>query len=190
MTTDIVTACEVLRASGMKGCALLGLWLPFGRARRLEAAARKRCEVLEAKNLILDTLARLQKPLASLDLRTAKQAQEVIRDPEERKHVLGLGLNRAMLEDEADKYGLALGESFTQALAELVRARRVIRLTGAVDAPDSEIYLLVHLGARPRYDLSRLHKLLGRDEEYGDKLRARERVESERDAGRTYRINP
>lgn len=189
MTTDIVTACEVLKASGVRSCALLGLWFPFGRERRMQSVARRRHAVLEAKNLILDSLARVQKPLATLGLQTTKHVQEALRDPDTRHLIVTLGQNRATLEEEADRYGLGIGTSFTQAVNELVRARRILRLTGVVDAPGGEIYLLVHLGGRARYDLSGLNRLLGKGKEYGALLRAREKADRERNAGREYRLH-
>jgi len=190
MSTDIVTACEVLRASGVKRGTLLGLWLPLGREQRIQTAARRRHAVLEAKNLVLDTLARGQKPLAALGLRTPKEAREAMRSPEARHLIVTLGLNRAVLEDEADRYGAELGSSFTEALNELVRERRVIRLAGVVDAPGGEIYLLVHVDTKRRYDLAPLNRLLRKGEEYGAMLRSREKAQRDQDRGRTYRIEP
>lgn len=189
MATDIATACAVLRASGVRSCSLLGLWFPFGRERRVQSVARRRHAVLEAKNFILDALARVQKPLAPLGLQTVGHAQQALTDPESRRLIVTLGLNRATLEEEADRYGVALGTSFTQALNELVRARRILRLSGVVDAPGGEIYLLVHLGGKARFDLSGLNRLLDRSKEYGTLLRARERAERERDRGREYRLH-
>jgi len=190
MSTDIMTACEVLRASGVKRGTLLGLWLPLGREQRIQTAARRRHSVLEAKNLVLDTLARGQKPLTALDLRTAQQAREALRDPESRHLIVTLGLNRAVLEDEADRYGAELGASFTEALNELVRERRLLRLAGVFDAPGGEIYLLIPVDAKRRYDLTPLNRLLHQGEEYGDLLRSREKASRDQDRGRTYRIEP
>jgi hypothetical protein len=189
MATDIVTACELLRASGVKSCAFLGLWFPLGRERRIQSVARRRHAVLEAKNLILDALARVQKPLAVLGLQTVKHAREALKSPEHRHLIVTLALNRATLEEEAERYGIGIGASFTQALAELTRARRLLRLTGVIDAPGGELYLLVHLGARARYDLSGLNHLLKKDEEYGTLLRRREQADRERNAGREYRLH-
>ena len=190
MSTDIVTACEVLRASGAKRGTLLGLWLPLGRAPRIQAAARRRHSVLEAKNLILDTLARGQKPIAALNLHTVKEAREALRDPSSRQLIATLSLNRAVLEDEADRYNVELGWSFTEALNELAREGRIIRLPGVVNAPGGEIYLLVHADAKRRYDLAPLNRLLRKGEEYGDLLRSREKAQRDQDRGRTYRIEP
>ncbi len=185
MPTDVKLAAAALKASGLSGCATLSLLFPFGRERRVQGLLRKRHSVIEAKNTILDALARVQKPLEPLCLHTLARAKEALADSDKRRLVLGLGLSRAVLEDEARKWGTELGPSFEQALGELVSAGRVLKLTGP---SGDDVYLIVARFARQRYDLAALSRLLHRGKDYGTLLRAREQHETDTDIARTYRM--
>jgi hypothetical protein len=146
---------------------------------------RRRYAVLEAKNSILDTVSRLQKPLEPLALRSLEHVTRALADPDKRRLLLSLGLSRGVLEDEASKWGTELGPAFAQALVELVAAGRLIK---APSPSGDDIYVIVAPLARQRYDLSHLSRLLLRGKAFGSQLRLREQEGEETTVGRTYRM--
>ena len=189
MPIDVRLARAALHASGMRSYSTLSLLLPFGREARLQGALSKRRSELEAKNYILDSLFRVQKSLEPYALQTAADSEAALQDTEKRGMIVALGLNRAMLEDEAHRFGGEMGEAFTTALAELVREARVLKVqSGTESTPDGEIYLVVHRRGRQGYDVSTFNRLLQRGDQYGAALRSRDKAEGERDESRTYRM--
>jgi len=185
MATDLSQARVALRASGMSAAGLFFLVVPLGRERRLQALLRRRQSVLEAKNTVLDSLSRLQKPLQTLALHDQARLKKAMEDPDKRRVILGLSMSRVTLEDEARKWGVELGLAFEQALRELVAERRLLRSVGP---SGDDVYLMVYLRARERYDLSELNRLLNGNKDRAHLLQDREDRESETRAGRTYRI--
>jgi len=186
--SDAKLACEALKASGMRGCATWSLLFPIGRKARTCALLRKRRAVLEAKNAVLDSLFRFQKALEPLGLRTRDQAEAMVRDPERRRTLVAVGLNRSSLEDELSRYGVELGSALDRALVELVQEQRVLRVATPGALPGSDLYLVVYDRGRGRYDLGLIDRLLqrGRGQVYGDVLRTRERSERDSGGGRSY----
>lgn len=179
---------QALTASGLRPAATLGLIWPFGRGRRAQALLRQRRAVLEAKNHVVEYLARRHRPLVPLGLAQAEQVQQALANPETRGLVMAVGINRAMIEDElVARSGAELGRALDRALAEL-ESEGVALKVSAMPASADVIYVLAHGRERQRYDVSRLNRLLAQGSEYGARLRARLRGEDSTQQGRVHRL--
>ena len=185
MTIDMKLVRAALKASGLSGRATWAVLLPFGRERRVLALLHQRHSVLEAKNSILDTLSRSQRPLEALGLHAVEDVTRALADPEQGPRTLVLGLSRGVLEDEASRWGTELGSNFTQALSELQTDARVLRACGPAG---EDLYLIAPRYMQQRYDLAPLNRMLQRGQEFGTTLRTRERNDSDNDPGRMYRM--
>ncbi len=146
---------------------------------------RQRQCVLEAKNIILDSLVHLQKPLQVLGLHDRARLGAAMDNADKRAAILGLSLSRVTLEDEARKWGVELGPSFEQALRELLSEGRLLKLAGPAG---DDVYLLVHRLSHGRYDLTEINRLLHEGTNYAHQLSEREQQERETDRARTYRL--
>ena len=181
-------ARRVLAASGLGGGQLLGLLWPIGRDKRTRALLRHRRAVLEAKNLVVEYLYRAQRALAPLRLAKPQHLQRALQDPEKRRLIVSLGVNRAMIEDVLlNRYGAEVGRSLDRALAELV-ASGVVMKASAMLASNQEVYVVAQGRARPQFDLSGLNRLLQEGRDFGSELRARIQRKERTDIGRIHRL--
>ena len=181
-------ARRALAASGMGSGQSLGLLWPFGRDKRTRALLRDRRAVLEAKNLVVDYLFRAQRPLAPLRLMKAEHLQQALQDPEKRRMVMSLGVNRAMMEDVLlNRYGAEVGRALGKALSELV-ASGVLMRTPAMSGPNQEVYVAAQGRARPQFDLSALNRLLQEGRDFTSELQARFQKRERTDTSRTHHL--
>jgi hypothetical protein len=181
-------ARRALAASGMSGGQLLGLLWPFGRDKRALALLRDRRAVLEAKNLAVDYMFRSQQPLAALRLTNSEQLQKALQDPDKRRLIVSLGINRAMIEDVLlSRHGAEVGRSLERALDELVVAGVVLK-AATMPTSNQEIYVAVHTASRPKFDVSILNRLLQESRDFSAELRARFNRNEKKDISRTHRL--
>lgn len=178
-------ARRALIASGLPARAALALWWPLGRVRRAQRLLQRRRAALEAKNRVVDFLARFQRPLVPLNLTNQQGLDAAFAEPEARALVVAVGASRAMLEEELlARHGGEVGASLDRALAELVREGALLSARPA--ATGQELYVLSQSHARHRWDLSAINRLLTSGEGYGARLRARSGRDQATSSNRSY----
>ena len=189
MAIDSKRARTALKAAGVSGLALRGLFWPLGRERRLRALLHERRAALEAKNNVLEFLHRTQGPLAELKLTRLEHVLTALEDVQNRRLVATLGASRAMIEDDlTSRHGSEVGRPLDQALLEMVAEGIVLQVPAQALAAQYDLYLAAQSGRRPHYDVAELSLLLREGRQYGTELRARARREEQTDRTRTYRM--
>jgi len=189
MIADWRPAYHALQASGLKGWDLFSLRLPIGRTRRVQAALRRRSALLKARNDVMDIVFRRQGRLAPLGLESVAQVETTLHDPEQRRLLAALGLNREMLEAELrEHHGTETSEALEEALQDLVAAGVLLRVPGKLLLASSDIFLAVHARRREPYNVGLLTRLLREGRDHERELRSRQERGTSTDTGRTYRL--
>ena len=187
MGIDIRRVRRALRSAGVRDPSICGTAWPFGRDRRLRNLIRRRCAVLEAKNVVVDFLFRTQAPLGDLHLFTLEHIQRGLGDPDRRKTIIALSPSREVIEDEiVSRSGAEIGRSLDEALSELVRDGVVLQVPGKDVLSTHDVYVAVQRGPRPHYDTAELDRLVREGLSYGAQLRTRSRREASSTSGRSY----
>lgn len=188
MGIDVKKAQQALRSAGAPRSTICSAAWPFGRERRLRSLIRRRLNVLEVKNAVVDFLFRLQKPLADFRLFSRERIKAILADPEQRKIVISLSPSREVIEEELrTRYrvdsGLALDEAFTELQTEGV----VLRVPGTLMLSKEDVFLAVPR-RRPYYEMGELNRLVREGTDYSSELRRRSMRRDTTDRGRSYEL--
>jgi len=180
---------RVRKAIEAAGGSAASLYWPFNRDARARLLMRKRLAILDAKNAIIALLYRTQRPLADLRLFAREHVEQLLKQPEKRKMIVGLSLSRQVIEEELRRSGGGESEMvLDHALSELVEEGTVIELPGKAFTSKENVYIVVFRGESPHYDVAELRELIREDAQYGSRLRKRMRREQTTTGSRSYRL--